>query len=48
VAPKNDGSATNITHAWHWTYKALGRIESATDPDNDMAVSLGRFEPSAF
>ncbi len=35
TAPKNDGSGTNITRAWNWTYGTLGRVLTATDPDNN-------------
>ena len=34
VAPKNDGTGDLITRTWRWTYRSLGRMESAIDPDS--------------
>jgi len=38
TAPKNDGSGTNITRARGWTYGTLGRVATATDPDNNVTT----------
>ena len=34
VAPKNDGTGATVTRTWSWTYSTLGRVLTATDPDN--------------
>ena len=39
VAPANDGTAGTITRTWRWTYGTLGRVQSATDPDNHPPVT---------
>lgn len=34
TAPANDGSGNTVTRTWNWTYTTLGRVLTATDPDN--------------
>jgi YD repeat-containing protein len=39
VAPKNDGTSNTITRTWNWTYATLGRVLTATDPDNHTTTT---------
>ena len=39
VAPTNDGTGGAVTRTWRWTYGTLGRVQSATDPDNHPPVT---------
>jgi RHS repeat-associated protein len=38
VAPKNDGSGTNITRTTNWSYGTLGRVATATDPNGKITT----------
>ncbi len=38
VAPKNDGTGNTITRTWSWTYATLGRVLTATDPNNNVTT----------
>jgi YD repeat-containing protein len=38
-APKNDGSGTNETRSWKWTYNTLGQVLTATDPLNQTTTT---------
>ncbi|HTR58586.1 MAG TPA: RHS repeat-associated core domain-containing protein [Casimicrobiaceae bacterium] len=38
TAPKNDGSGTNITRTWNWTYTTLGRMQTTTDPNGRVTT----------
>ncbi|MEO8486121.1 MAG: RHS repeat-associated core domain-containing protein [Betaproteobacteria bacterium] len=39
TAPKNDGTATTITRTWKWTYGTLGRVLTASDPNNKVTTT---------
>lgn len=38
TAPKNDGTGGSISRVWSWTYGSLGRVLTATDPDNNTTT----------
>jgi YD repeat-containing protein len=39
VAPANDGTSATVTRTWNWTYTSLGRVLTATDPDNHTTTT---------
>ena len=39
TAPKNDGSGSNETRSWKWTYNTLGQVLTATDPLNQTTTT---------
>lgn len=40
TAPRNDGSSTNETRTWKWTYNTLGQVLTAKDPLNNTATTV--------
>ncbi len=40
TAPKNDGSGTNESRVWTWTYNTLGQVLTAKDPLNNTTTTV--------
>jgi YD repeat-containing protein len=39
IAPANDSTSNAVTRTWNWTYAALGRVLTATDPDSHTTTT---------
>ncbi len=39
TGPKNDGTGATTTRTWKWSYGSLGRVLTATDPNNRVTTT---------